>query len=112
MIGNPPWGAQIDGISAQYLLGKYPIIPGKIKDTYLYFTLLALSLIKKTGYLGIIIPNTWLLINNAKAFREHLLQFNIKKILDHGDRVFADAIVECTTLILQKSTGTDTELPD
>jgi len=104
IIGNPPWGAQLDPVSSNWLLNKYPVIPGKIKDTYLFFSLLALSLLKKKGYLGIIIPNTWLLINNARAFRELLLQYNIKTIIDHGDHVFADAIVECTTLILNKST--------
>ena len=107
VIGNPPWGAEMDDRMSTWLLEKYPVIPGKIKDTYLYFTLLALNLLKINGYLGFIIPNTWLLINNAKAFREFLLKFNIKQIVDHGDNVFADAIVECTTLILNKSTTTN-----
>lgn len=104
VIGNPPWGAKLDDGAANFLLAKYPVIPGKIKDTYLYFTLLALTLLKKNGYLGFIVPNTWLLINNAKTFREILLQYHVKKIVDHGDHVFPDAIVECTTLILHKST--------
>ena len=107
VIGNPPWGAEMDDRMSTWFLEKYPVIPGKIKDTYLYFTLLALNLLKINGYLGFIIPNTWLLINNAKAFREFLLKFNIKQIVDHGDNVFADAIVECSTLILNKSTTTN-----
>ncbi|MDP1621247.1 MAG: TaqI-like C-terminal specificity domain-containing protein [Bacteroidales bacterium] len=102
IIGNPPWGAYLDQVSSNYLLVKYPVIPGKIKDTYLYFTLLAISLLKNNGYLGFVIPNTWLLINNAKGFREFLLQFKVKKIIDYGDNVFSDAIVECTTLIVKK----------
>ncbi len=109
IIGNPPWGAQLDDTSSKFLINKYPVIPGKIKDTYLFFTLLALILLKKNGYLGFIIPNTWLLINNAKAFREFLLQYHVKKIVDHGDHVFPDAIVECTTLILHKSTDSQAE---
>ncbi|MEI6436727.1 MAG: TaqI-like C-terminal specificity domain-containing protein, partial [Bacteroidota bacterium] len=84
VIGNPPWGAQLDQISFTYLLEKYPVIPGKIKDTYFYFTLLALNLLKQKGYLGFITPNTWLLINNAKSFREYLLQFNNDAFIKYG----------------------------
>ncbi|MDP3642960.1 MAG: TaqI-like C-terminal specificity domain-containing protein [Bacteroidota bacterium] len=102
VIGNPPWGAKLDALSSQYLVNKFPLIPSKIKDTYFYFSLLAINILKDKGYLGIIIPNTWLLINNANLFRKHLLDYQIKNIIDHGDCVFDDAIVESTTLILKK----------
>ena len=64
--------------------------------------LLALNILKNNGGYGLIVPNTWLLINNTAAFRQHLLSFDINVINDHGDGVFDDAIVESATLILRK----------
>lgn len=102
VIGNPPWGAKLNISEADYLVEKYTIIPSKIKDTYLYFTIMALNILKSKGLLGFIIPNTWLLINNASEFRKFILNYNIYNITDHGDAVFKDAIVESTTVILKK----------
>jgi type I restriction-modification system DNA methylase subunit len=101
VIGNPPWGAKLNSYEVGYLIKKYSLIPSKISDTYLFFSLLYINLCKSKGYFGIIIPNTWLLINNAMKFREFILSFKIDIIIDHGDSVFNDAIVESTTLILQ-----------
>jgi type I restriction-modification system DNA methylase subunit len=107
VIGNPPWGAKLSQLEAVHLIQKYPLIPSKIKDTYLFFSLLNIGLMKSKGYLGMIIPNTWLLINNALRFREFILSLKIDIIIDHGDGVFNDAIVESTTLILQNEKLTD-----
>ena len=101
VIGNPPWGAKLDEVSCDFLITKYPIVPTKIKDTYLYFILLALKELKKEGVLGFIVPNTWLLINNTSEFRNHILNLEITHLIDHGDNVFEDAIVESSTIILK-----------
>ena len=101
VIGNPPWGAKLDILSTEYLLEKYPLVPSKLKDTYLYFMLLSLKKIKEKGIMGFIVPNTWLLINNTSEFRKHLLSYNISQIVDHGDAIFDDAIVESSTIIMQ-----------
>ena len=37
----------------------------------------AQELLKEKGTFGLILPNTWLLINNAASFREYLLQYKI-----------------------------------
>lgn len=100
IIGNPPYGAKIDLHSANFLVTKYPLVPSKLKDTYLYFILLSIEKLKSKGILGLIIPNTWLLINNTAEFRKHILSHNISHIIDHGDNVFEDAIVESSTIIL------------
>lgn len=101
VIGNPPYGAKLQEIDIKYLVNKYPLVPTKIKDTYLYFILLCLNILKKKSLFGLIVPNTWLLVNNASEFRKYLLKLNISQIIDYGDDVFADAIVESTTLIIQ-----------
>ena len=100
IIGNPPWGAKIDNLSTDFLVKNYPLVPSKLKDTYLYFMLLSLRKLKEKGILGFIVPNTWLLINNTSEFRKYLLSFNISQIVDHGDAIFEDAIVESSTIIM------------
>jgi hypothetical protein len=100
VIGNPPWGAKLNALSTRFLVNKYPLVPQKLKDTYLYFMLHALDILKKNGLLGFIVPNTWLLINNTAEFRKHILSYNVNNIIDHGDGVFQDAIVESSTIIL------------
>ena len=103
VIGNPPWGAKLPETELQILVKEYPLVPTKVKDTYLYFILLSIKILKAKGELGLIVPNTWLLINNASSFRKYLLSLEFKQIIDYGDNVFADAIVESTTIIVNKN---------
>jgi len=107
VIGNPPWGAEFDTNQKHYLIEHHPLVPTKIKDSSLYFISEGLAILRNNGFLGYIVPNTWLLINNAKDFRHTLLMWDIKEIIDHGDGVFEQAIVESATLILSKKKSTD-----
>ena len=102
VIGNPPWGAKVAVGIALWLLKKYPVVPSKLKDTYMYFQLLSINILNSKGILGLIVPNTWLLINNTADYRQELLEYNVQEITDHGDGVFSDAIVESATIILKK----------
>ncbi len=102
VIGNPPWGATFGKEDLIYLLKKHPIVPTKTKDSYLFFISKAIELAKKGGYIGFITPNTWLLINSAKSFREAFLAYAIDEIRDYGDGVFKKAIVESSTFVMRK----------
>src|SRR5690606_2144660 len=93
IIGNPPWGAKLNNKANDFLIERYPIVPTKLKDTYMYFMLLSLRKLKEKGVLGFIVPNTWLLINNTANFRKYILGYDISHLIDHGDNVFDDAIV-------------------
>jgi len=107
VIGNPPWGASFGKEERSYLLTRYPLVPTKTKDSYLYFLFHAIDSVCDSGFLGFIVPNTWLLINSAKELRRELLSLNIKEIVDHGDGVFKQATVESATLLLVKSKDVD-----
>lgn len=109
IIGNPPWGAEFDKISKFFLKNKFPQVDFKTKDSYSYFIIQAIEKINKSGLLGFIIPNTWLLINTAVSLRKFVLGFEINEIIDYGDGVFEEATVESTTIILQ-NTKTQTQL--
>jgi hypothetical protein len=106
VIGNPPWGAEITKTEKEYLVREFPLIPTKTKDSYLYFISKELELLRNKGSLGLIIPNTWLLINNTKEYRQHLLSFDIKEVIDYGDGVFKQCVVESAILLLIKSKET------
>jgi type I restriction-modification system DNA methylase subunit len=106
VVGNPPWGAELEETSMAFLSGRHPLVSVKNKDSYLYFIDQSWSLMKKkTGVLGFIVPNTWLLINTAAEYRRHLLQQDVISITDYGDGVFADATVESCTLVARNQTG-------
>jgi REP element-mobilizing transposase RayT len=107
VIGNPPYGAKIDKEQITYLADKYANwgISTALNDTYFVFYAFALEKILKTdGYLGFITPNTWKLIDNAKLFRKTLFNnFEICQIIQHLNKVFEDATVDCDTAIIRKS---------
>jgi len=102
VIGNPPWGAELDVSQRTYLMSRFPSVPRKTKDSYFLFITRSIQLLRKNGLLGLITPNTWLLINYAKAFRQALLEMGIREISDYGDRVFRKATVESAVLLLEK----------
>ena len=103
VIGNPPWGALFNEDEKKHLVGVYPSISTKTKDSYLYFITKSIDLTKEDGFIGFIVPNTWLLINYAKNFRLKLLNYDIEEIRDYGDGVFSKATVESSTLLFRKS---------
>ena len=100
IVGNPPWGAELSEAARGYLVERYPQVPTKTKDSYFYFIAQAVSKLRPAGLLGFIVPNTWLLINSAKEFRQWLLSFDLKEIIDYGDGVFKQATVESATFVL------------
>ena len=100
VMGNPPWGASLVEAERQYCVVEFPVVSTKTKDSYLYFVMQVLRELRVAGRLGLIIPNTWLLINYAQDFRRALLALDIIEIVDHGDGVFGEATVESATLLL------------
>ncbi|WP_373480535.1 Eco57I restriction-modification methylase domain-containing protein [Geminocystis sp.] len=108
VIGNPPWGIILNDDAKNLLSNKYSnIISSKTKDTYLYFYMLSELIIIKQGFIALILPNTWTLINNTDKFRNHLLNNKVIEIIDFGDGVFQEATVESCCLILQLINNND-----
>ncbi len=103
VIGNPPWGAEFKHAEKDYFIKTYSTISSKTKDSYLYFIKEGIRILNRSGFLGFIVPNSWLLINNAKDFRKELLLFDVKEIIDYGDGVFTQATVESSILLLSKT---------
>ena len=103
VIGNPPWGAEFQIEEKQYLVNKFTSVPSKIKDSYFYFVYTAINNLRNQGKFSFILPNTWLLINNASEIRRELLEFEVEQIIDYGDGVFEQAIVASSIIVLTKN---------
>jgi hypothetical protein len=107
VIGNPPYGAKISKNDFAYLLTKqrYQGLSNLLSDTYIAFYIQSLeNLLKKNGLIGFITPNTWRLVLNGNEFRDFLSKGNyiFQEIIQHQEKVFADATVDCDTVIMKK----------
>jgi len=115
VIGNPPYGAKVSKEELNYLVKKYQDkgLSKSLSDTYIAFYIKSLEgFLRKDGILGFITPNTWRLILNGKEFRDFISKDNycFQEIIQHQEKVFADATVDCDTLIIKKQNNTDHNL--
>ena len=92
VIGNPPYGANIDYLVPIYEQ-LYPNTSHGYKDIYKYFYDFGLSVCREDGVLCYITPNTFLRQPRYGDLRRILLKFNIMQILDLGENIFVDAVV-------------------
>ena len=109
VIGNPPYGAKLSKTHTKYFAKYYSNwgISDSLNDTYFIFYVLSLrDILSHNGILGFITPNTWKSIESAKCFRTTLLNnINILQIIQHTNKVFIDATVDCDTLIVKKQSS-------
>lgn len=103
IIGNPPYGVSIKDEYRKTVEKRFEHMPDY--EIYYYFISLGHKLLKDSGYLAYIIPNTWLFNVNAKDFRISIFQhWNIMELLDCTNfQIFESATVRNTVLTLQKT---------
>ena len=93
VVGNPPYGANLDEDTKKYIRNKYKEVQFKI-DTYSIFLLKSFSLLKKNGKCFFIIPSTLQDNYFEEKIREKLLTTSkIDKIIELDDSIFEDAVV-------------------
>lgn len=114
IIGNPPYvfarGGSFDEKMKKYYYDNFPLASYQL-NTYLLFTDRAFRLLKKGGYFGYIIPNTWLTINTFSLLRKFLLEETGElQIINIFDKVFGDASVDSCILIFKKCKPTSVTL--
>ncbi|MER9456572.1 N-6 DNA methylase [Mesorhizobium sp. M0478] len=101
VIGNPPWGATLDGWDEGSLVERFPSSGSEI-DSYAIFVIRAWEMLKVGGVLAFIIPNSWLTVNGYSAFRDWLLQaFEFVEVTNVW-KVFADVNHDASILIARK----------
>ncbi|MCF2551545.1 Eco57I restriction-modification methylase domain-containing protein, partial [Bacteroides caecigallinarum] len=92
VIGNPPYGANIDDLIPVYEL-LYPNTSHGYKDIYKYFYDFSFSICKEKGIICFITPNTFLRQPRYGDLRRVLLKSSIMQIVDLGENIFIDAVV-------------------
>ena len=102
IIGNPPWGANIDAI-LDYLGSYYPNSTVGFKDTYKCFFDKSIQLLKSKGKLGYITPNTFYFNPLFKDLRKLLNNYHIDSMINLGERVFENVEIPSAITIITKS---------
>lgn len=100
VIGNPPYGIKYSKDQKKVLATLSPI-GSEIADSYIYFILKSLDLLKSHGSLAFITPNTFCDLEKGESFRKYLLtETTIFSIWQSG-WVFNAAVVD--TLVMHLS---------
>ncbi len=73
VIGNPPYGALFSEAEKHYLFRKYPLIIGQ-PESYEYFMIRCLGLLKAGGFLSMIVPTNFTESQRAEGLRRALLE--------------------------------------
>jgi len=107
VIGNPPYGAIFTDEMNAYLKQKN-ITFGWRGESYLLFVEKAIQILKKEGYFGFIIPDTFLNLGFTQSLRTYLLQNSyIGEIVLLPSNIFKGATVDTTLLFTQKANKTN-----
>ena len=109
VIGNPPYGANIDELVPLYER-LYPKTSHGYKDIYKYFYDFGLSICRKDGSLCYITPNTFLRQPRYGDLRRVLLEYNITQILDLGENIFMDAVVPVAICLCKNACNKNNEV--
>ncbi len=100
VIGNPPWGADIDR-EIEYFHQKYEDCVKKATDSFKLFVSRACRLIGKGGYVSMIVPQTLLRQNRYADVRTILLRFSIENLVDLGENVFEDVVAPSCIFVVK-----------
>lgn len=106
VIGNPPYGANIDDLIDVYER-LYPNTSHGYKDIYKYFYDFGLSICRNNGITCYITPNTFLRQPRYGDLRRVLLECCIIQIIDLGENIFEDAVVPVAICISKQAISKD-----
>ncbi len=106
VIGNPPYGADLQSEQVTYLSNRHRV-GAKFPDSYIFFIIKALQLLKKSERMSFIVPNTFCDLESLDVFRKWILAENrILKIWQSG-WAFKDAVVDTLVFVAKKEFPTD-----
>ena len=101
VIGNPPYGGTLTETETDYFYSHFKSQDYQL-DTYLLFIEQALALGRLGGFVGYIIPNTWLLnLQSPKIRRQIFNGVQIENIVHYRHRVFPKVTVDTEVAIFK-----------
>lgn len=79
---NPPWGKKIDKKDKEFYANL--LNAGTSNDTCSLFFFASLSLLKKNGNLGLLLPEAFFNVAAFEAARQEMLKYDILNLTDYG----------------------------
>ena len=104
IIGNPPYGANIDDMLTVYKK-LYPEVTKSYVDIYKIFFDFGFKILKPSGVETFIAPNTYLAQPRYQDLRSKLLKHNIIEIINLGENVFESATVPVCISTIKNEQG-------
>lgn len=110
IIGNPPYGAELDEQAKNYISQNYHTAEYQI-DTYVIFIERALNLLKEGGKLSFIVPSTWLNMHYFSKLRNLIISnTKLEQIVLFRYQVFEDVTAETCIFICTKAFKPDNDV--
>ena len=111
IVGNPPYGMlqphNTDKPTLDYINTKYAVARFKI-DMFHLFMERCLALLRDGGFLGLIVPNTFITNVYTQQLRDLITsECKIIEIVVSSEKLFAEAEVNNAIVIFQKETNAD-----
>jgi len=101
IIGNPPYGVQFVEKEREYFKIKYPHRDKDI-NSFVLFVERAIGLIKKDGYLGLIIPKNFIKTDDYEKIRNLVLRNTSLYVVADFGKKFEEVTGEMVVIILKK----------
>lgn len=110
IIGNPPYGAELDEQSKNYIYKNYNSVEYQI-DTYVVFIEKALKLLKDGGKLSFIVPSTWLNMHYFSKLRNLIISdTKLEQVILYRYQVFEDVTAETCVFVCSKTNNKDNKV--
>jgi type I restriction-modification system DNA methylase subunit len=106
VVGNPPYGAEIDDQEKMYYLNTISFRLYQY-NTYILFLGGVTHLLNNNGLLGLIVPDTWLVLDYCDGLREKLITENRIREIIYTGAIFDQVVVDTTIVILSSERQTD-----
>jgi hypothetical protein len=103
VIGNPPWGGDIDR-ELEYLHRKYPASTQEHTDSYKLFIDASLRIVRVQGFISMIVPNTVLRQKRIRDVRSLLMTTRLIALVDLGEDVFERVVAPSCIFTTEKLT--------
>ena len=112
VIGNPPWGANLDAGELEYLRAKHSRVVARMIDSYIYFTDKAIRLAKENCPVGYIVPSTLLNQVDTRPLRDILLERGLTVLVNVGQGVFGKKVLNTSSIIVSRKRESSLTLGD
>jgi len=102
VIGNPPWGGDIDNIT-EYIEKNYPESTKGYRDTSKLFIDKGMNLTREKGLFSFIVPSAFMFQPRYIDIRKMVTKYHIRTLWNIGDKVFSSKVTApCCIIVLEK----------